>query len=108
MISKCIWKIEELHNQFPSYRILVNSDSETFLKRLSKFSYVYVIPGVITHIDAKQDVDSYEMYEKTFLDFFMIAGAERIYLLKTCKMFNSGYPLAASKLYNKPYEIIDL
>jgi len=107
MISKCIWKIQELHNQFPSHRILVNSDSESFLKRLSKFDYIYVIPGVITHIDAEQDQDTYERYEKTFLDFFMIAGAERIYLLKMGKMFNSGYPFAASKLYNKQYEIID-
>ena len=96
-----------LHDRYPGKHILVNSDSTTFLQTAAKLDYVYVIPGNITHIDGKNDTDEYNAYEKTFLDFFMIANAERIYLLRTGQMYNSGYPFAASKIYNRPFEKIE-
>jgi hypothetical protein len=37
----------------------------------------------------------------------MIANAEKIYLLRTEQMYDSGYPFAASKIYNKPFEKIE-
>ena len=107
LITRCIEQIEELHEKNPSKRVLVNSDSCTFLQRAAELDYVYTIPGNITHIDGKNSSDEYSAYEKTFLDFFMIANAERIYLLRTGQMYNSGYPFAASKIYNKPFEKIE-
>lgn len=100
--------LAQLHSQFPDRKILVNSDSSTFLKRYMNVDYVHMIPGNITHIDADQDEYSYETYEKTFLDFMMIAGAERIYLIKSDKMHKSGYPYAASKIFGRPFEIIQI
>lgn len=107
LIIKNIEQLQLLHNKFQDKRILVNSDSTTFLQSATKLDYVYVIPGNITHIDGKNDKDEYSTYEKTFLDFFMIANAERIYLLRTGQMYNSGYPFAASKIYNRPFEKIE-
>ena len=107
LISKNIGQLQLLHDKHPNKRILVNSDSITFLQTAAKLDYVYVIPGNVTHIDGKNSNDEYELYEKTFLDFFMIANAERIYLLRTGEMYNSGYPFAASKVYNKPFERIE-
>lgn len=107
LIAKNIEQLQLLHNKYPDKRILVNSDSTTFLKTAAEFDYVYVIPGTITHIDGKNSGDEYERYEKTFLDFFMIANAERIFLLRTGQMYDSGYPFAASKIYNKPFEKIE-
>lgn len=107
LIAKNIEQLQLLHKQHPSIRILVNSDSTTFLNKAKELEYVYVIPGNVTHIDGKNSSKKYEAYEKTFLDFFMIANAERIYLLRTEQMYNSGYPFAASKIYNKPFEKIE-
>ncbi len=107
LIIKNIEQLQLLHDKYPDKRILVNSDSTTFLQTAAKLDYVYIIPGNVTHIDGKNNSNEYEAYEKTFLDFFMIANAERIYLLRTGQMYNSGYPFAASKIYNKPFERID-
>ena len=85
---------------------MVNSDSITFTERAQAFPYVFVNPGSITHIDNTRD-KGYETFEKTFLDFFMIANAERIYLLKTGRMYKSGYPYAASLIYGKPFKVIN-
>lgn len=107
LIIKNIEQLQLLHDKYPDKRILVNSDSTTFLQTAAKLDYVYVIPGNVTHIDGKNSNDEYELYEKTFLDFFMIANAEKIFLMRTGQMYNSGYPFAASKIYDKPFEIIE-
>ena len=107
LIAQNLTQLKYLHKKYPNKRILVNSDSTTFLQAAAEFDYVYIIPGNITHIDGTNSSSEYEAYEKTFLDFFMIANAERIFLLRTGLMYNSGYPLAASKIYNKPFEKIE-
>lgn len=107
LIEKNLYQLQILHERFPDKKILVNSDSTTFLQMASKFEYVHVNPGNVTHIDANNEHDEYEVYEKTFLDFFTIANADRIFLLRTGKMYKSGYPYAASKIYNRPFEIIE-
>ena len=107
LIAKNIEQIKNLHKRHPEKRIIANSDSTTFLQEAAKLDYVYTIPGNITHIDGKNTSSEYATYEKTFLDFFMIANAEKIYLLRTGQMYNSGYPFAASRIYNRPFERID-
>ena len=107
LLCKLLVQIELLHKKFPDNVILVNSDSITFLERVKELKYVYVIPGEVTHIDNSDERFSYEKYEKTFLDFFAIANAEQIYLLKSGRMYASGFPFAASKIYNKPFYKID-
>ena len=100
--------ITRLHQSNPDKKILLNSDSVTFLERYRECGFVYIVPGNITHIDARQDGYAYEKYEKTFLDFMMIANADKIYLLKSDRMHKSGYPYAASMLYARPFETIDV
>lgn len=106
LILSVINQVEILHQEHSDYRILCNSDSVTFLQRAQELDYAYVIPGEVTHIDARDLRGDYQKYEKTFLDFYMIANAEHIYMLKTGLMHNSGFPFAASKLYNKPFDPI--
>lgn len=107
LIADSLWQIEKLHSKYPNKRILVNSDSIKFLNASSKYDYTYSIPGTITHIDNNQNDDSYQRYEKTFLDFFMIANASKIFLLKGKLMHRSGYPYAASKIFNKEFNVIE-
>lgn len=81
---KMLWN--EYHNDLKG--ILVTADSDIFLERAKKLSFVYVIPGKIVHIDGT-DTSAYDAYEKTFLDFFMIAKAEDCYCYQYGKMFGA-------------------
>mgnify|MGYP003315432736 CR=1 FL=1 len=38
---------------------------------------------------------------------FKIANAKHVYLLRTGLMFESGFPYAASLIYNKPFTLIE-
>ena len=107
LIERNIEQLQKLHEQHPTKKILVNSDSSIFLHEASRLNYVHTIPGTITHIGGENSGNEYETYEKTFLDFFMIANAEKIFLLKTGKMYRSGYPGIASLIKNRPFEIIE-
>ena len=84
-------------------RILVTADSITFLQSAKKLPFVYVIEGKIGHINY---VSSDEVNMKTFLDFFMIAHADKAYLAKSDKMYNSEFARRASMIYNKQFELI--
>lgn len=107
LLDSVLDQVRLIHMKNPQKKILANSDSVTFLQEAKKLEYVFVNPGTVTHIDAKQETDSYLQFEKTFLDFLMIANASSIYLLKERRMHKSGYPYAASLLYSKPFEVIE-
>lgn len=103
LITKCINKIEELHeSELKERRILCTSDSITFLNEVNKLPYVSIIPGNVVHMDHTSDA-SFETYEKSFLDLYMIAGAEKIVLLQTSDMYPSGFPKRAAMIYNRPF-----
>lgn len=106
LLISVISQIENLHQKHFKSKILCNSDSVTFLQMVKELPYAYVIPGEVTHIDAKDTRGDYKRYEKTFLDFFMIAHASHIYILKTGRMHKTGYPIAASYVFEKPIDII--
>ena len=95
LLAQCMEQLDHLHERHPQHRLLVCSDSTTFLQSASERDYVYIIPGTVSHIDNDIPHD-YEYYEKTFLDFFTIARASKVYLLKLPPMFNSGFPYAAA------------
>lgn len=107
LIEKSVDEIVKLHVRFPNRRILVNSDSIRFIHAADELAYTYIIPGNITHIDSGQFGSSYESYEKTFLDFLMIAEASEIFLIIGGKMHNSGYPYAASLIYSRPFHRVE-
>lgn len=106
LIDKCIQKIQELHEtQFQGRKILCTSDSITFLSEVDKLPYVSVIPGKVVHMDHTSDA-SYEVYEKSFLDFMMIASSKQICLLKTGDMYHSGFPRRAAMVNKIHYKEI--
>lgn len=106
LIEKNIQQLEYLHNKYPGIKILVNSDSITFLKSASKLEYTYIIPGAISHTDNNAKTVPIEIHDKTLTDFFMIANASSIYTFITGNMRRSGFPYAASLIYNKPFNVI--
>lgn len=86
-------------------KILVTSDSQTFLEQVSTLDQIYVIPGKVAHMAYTSD-PSLELHLKSFTDLFMIANANKIYSVIVGPMYDSGFPKMASMIYNKPFEKI--
>lgn len=108
LIKKCIDKIDELYsdNYFKTEKILVTSDSRTFLNEVSKKPYVYTIPGKLEHMDYTSNSEL-ETNAKSFVDLFMLTRAKRLTQLHTGQMYKSGFPEFAAELGGKEYQIIN-
>lgn len=105
LIEHSLKVIEQLHEDYPQYlKIFVTADSHTFTDIAKKFDYVYVADGKVGHIDFE---NSDEVNIKTFVDFLLIAKAEKVFLAKSHKMYNSAFAKIASWSTNKPFERID-
>lgn len=102
LIKKCITAIGTVSKQAVSHRaIVVTSDSVTFLKCVKGLPGIYVIPGSVGHIDYQNDL---EVHLKTFLDFYVIANAEEVYMMRTKEMYQSGFAKCAAMIYGKPFK----
>ena len=102
LIEKCVTAIAEIRAKAPMHKhVLVTADSPTFLKRVKGLPDVYVVQGQVGHIDY-QHSDAVNM--KTFLDFFLISKAEKVYLARTGQMYRSAFAKTASLVENKPFE----
>lgn len=112
LITACLVQVEAIHAQHPDMAVLVNSDSTTFLGQASRLPYTCTIPGHITHLDTTDgqtdDEAIYQTFEKTLLDFFMIAQATHIYRLDGCRLRPSGFPYAASLVHSHPFHSLQI
>ncbi|GAB6869350.1 hypothetical protein [Bacteroides rodentium] len=105
LIEKCLNVVAEIRKNAPAHKkVLVTADSPTFVDRVKHLSDVYVIPGKVGHIDYQCDDD---VNMKTFLDFFMISKAEKVYLARTGNMYNSAFAKTAAMVNNKPFEVYE-
>ena len=60
---------------------------------------VHIIPGKLVHIDGQKNgvpADSYEIYLKSFLDFYVLSEARKIYRVGTSFMYPSEFPVYAA------------
>lgn len=105
LINECIKQLYRLHQQQPQYKILVTADSSTFLNKISSFDFLYIIPGNVVHMDYTNNA-TFNVYEKSFLDYFLIANAQKVHLFYNEKMYKSGFAKQAAKIYNRPYHEI--
>lgn len=105
LINKCLNIVAEIRKQAPVHkRVLVTADSPTFIERVKQLPDVYVIPGKIGHIDYQHDDD---VNMKTFLDFFLISKAEKVYLAKSGQMYRSTFAKTAAMVNDKPFEMYE-
>lgn len=104
LIQRCIDKIAELYDTYyKGYRILCTSDSITFLQTIiSQLPYVHIIPGKVVHMDHTSDANM-RVYLKSFIDMFMIAGADKVCLLQTGDMYKSAFPRRAAMIGGKTF-----
>lgn len=102
LIDKSIRAVEIIKRRHSDIKtILITTDSRTFLEAVQTLPYVYTINGKIGHINFDNSDDA---NMKTFIDFFMIANAQKSYLAKSEKMYNSDFARRASMIYHKKFE----
>ena len=103
LINKSLNVLDKLYNK-NNCHILVTADSSTFLNEAKKRKYVYVAEGRVGHIDFES---SDEVNIKTFVDFYLIANAKKVYLAKSNLMYNSDFARRASMLNNLEFKLVE-
>jgi hypothetical protein len=96
LIEECLKQIELIYQSNNYKKILITSDSITFLQRASSaFDFVYAVPEKLAHIGLNPG-HSPEVYMKSFVDYFLLTKSERVYSVIIDKMYNSGFPRMAA------------
>lgn len=104
LIATSIEVVKEIGSTVPEHKILITADSMTFLSRIQSLPNVYVLPGKVGHIDYDYG-DNINM--KTFLDFYMIANAEVVYLTKTPEVYKSAFSETAAMVNDRNFNVIE-
>lgn len=105
LLDSCIAQLQAIKDEHPNDKLVICSDSTTFIEEARKHFDIYTTPGNISHI-GNDSVHDYEYYERTFLDFYTISGASETYLLNGPHMMKSGFPYAASLVGGKELKVI--
>ncbi len=102
LIQMALEELEKIHDENPEKKVLVTSDSISFLEEASRKNYVYVIPGKVEHMDFTE-ADTNHIQLKSFLDFFMISYAKKVYSIVIGEMYWSQFPMYAAKINDVPF-----
>ena len=102
-IQRCMNLVAKEHESNPDKKMLVTSDSITFLNRLAALPYVYVIPGEVVHIGFTYDAAK-KTYMKSFVDYYVLSFASQVTLVRDKKMYHSGFALRAAMLNGAEYK----
>lgn len=79
-------------------RVLLTSDSRRFLDyAVGLDERIYVVPGEVKNIDLEKEQHP-DAWLKTFVDQQLIMGARKVTLLRTGKMYPSGFPRFAAEV----------
>lgn len=111
LIRKCINTVKQIKERYKEYNILVTSDSISFLNIVKQEDKVFIIPGKVVHITFSQNED-YDVYMKSFVDFFMLSKAQKVFSIITSEMiidghlFITSFPEYAAKAGNTQFERI--
>lgn len=102
-LLRAIACVEREHEKRPNEKILVTSDSKTFIARLQALPYVYTLPGEVVHMGVTTDADKMT-YLKSFLDYYMLSYAHTVISVRDKKMYHSGFALRAAMLNDAEYK----
>jgi len=107
LINRCTVALCDLKMKLNGVNILVTSDSVTFLEHISTIEGIYTIPGKVVHIDVSKG-ETYNVYLKSFLDFFVLSNSIKVFSIGTNQMYASEFPMYAAKVNNVPYERLNI
>lgn len=109
LMEKVLNAIKQIHTSYnKTIKLMLASDSMLFINYAKNaMEDIYVIPGVVKHIDtAKQVSDSENL--KMFLDYYLISNAEKVYSIVSDGMWPSAFPEYAAKIGNIAFERIKI
>lgn len=84
-------------------KLLVTSDSKSLLDEIAKIDGAYVIPGEVVHVGFTLNAQK-AIYMKSFVDYFVLADARKITLVRDPKMYHSGFAKRAALLNGAEYK----
>lgn len=87
--------------------ILVTSDSITCLNKLSKQKRIHVFPGRVVHLDFSNN-EPLSVYEKSFLDFYLLGNASLVYNIYGHGLRQSGFPAFAAEILGSKFISLDI
>ena len=102
LLRRSLSIIENLFDQYHK-RVLVTSDSQTFLNEARQLDYVYVAPGKVGHIGHSQDN---AIVEKMLVDFLLISQADHVFMAHSGEMYRSNFARTAALSSGAPYDEI--
>ncbi|MDB9028309.1 MULTISPECIES: glycosyltransferase family 2 protein [Parabacteroides] len=105
LLDKCLSKIEDLHSLHLGKRILVTSDSKTFLSKAATLGYTYIIPGDVIHLEYTP-AENLDIHMKSFVDLLMVSKASKVYLVFSDLLYHSTFAKTASLISGTQYEEI--
>lgn len=101
LVRRCIAEVRTIH-ELEGKPLLVTADSPTFLAQVDELPFVTIVKGRLVHI-AYSDDRATETHLKSFLDLWLISGAETVYSVCYGKMYNSGFPRLGARIGNRPF-----
>lgn len=107
LIAKALDILDNIHDQNSDLKVLVTSDSISFLEEASQKHFVHVVDGKVIHMEFTNE-DRQHSQLKSFLDFFMISRAEKVFSIVIGDMYPSDFPNYAAKVGGIPFERIFL
>lgn len=107
-LKKCaLMELQKIVDEHRGLKVMLATDSKNFADCAKvKISDLYMIPGEIRHIGTI-DETSDEANMKTFLDYYMIAGAKKVYNLVGPGMWKSAFSECAAKIGGCLFERIE-
>lgn len=101
MIESMLLTIRNIHEKHEGSDILLFSDSRTFLS-VEFPSYVKQLRGKVGHISVYSD--DMDVITKTFVDFFVISEASKVYNINGPGTYDSNYCRVAASIGDVPFD----
>lgn len=107
LLSDCIYAIHKIRRKQQCSKVLVTTDSKTFMEEIKSIPFVFTVPGEILHTAISHPTYRCS-YDKEFLDLYMMAKSIQIFQIHSAKMYYSDFPKVASYIGNIPFEIVEI
>lgn len=107
MIRRGLQAIEKVKSLHPGMKVLVTTDSQTFLERARDVDNVFVVEGEIRHVDFSNGDTGDLVHLKTFLDLMLISKAKHVYLGVNNQVYKSTFAKTAAQIGSKPFDTIE-
>ncbi|WP_455585080.1 hypothetical protein [Bacteroides sp.] len=101
LIQKCLNAVKKIIDQYPNKKVVIFSDSITFLNKVKKELPVIVLEGSVGHISFRNTED---VVLKTFVDFYTMSKSEKVIRILTKEIYATVFSYYAALAGGKKCE----